>query len=293
VKKLKKINKEKLLIWISQRHLFIIRDEDNFAEKASFNFTYLRLIIVLTASFIFLFSLSFIVSNTILSKWFNPVSQEAIIKGKVIRLFTTVDSLENEIKVRDDMLLNMNKVILGEDVSDKKDLTKKTKKPIKTGKTNLDEISPEDLKLRKEFETNSNGKLVSLSNQKVNIKDIFLLSPLPGGIISDRYNSKIGHYGLDIVSKKDEPIKCVSDGTVILSSWTSDTGYVIAVQHQANLISIYKHNSVILKKAGSFVKAGEVIAIIGNTGELTTGPHLHFELWNNGNPVNPEMYISF
>ena len=293
MKKLKKINKEKLLIWLSQRHLFIIRDEDNFAEKASFNFTYLRLIIVLTASFIFLFSLSFIVSNTILSKWFNPVSQEAIIKGKVIRLFTTVDSLENEIKVRDDMLLNMNKVILGEDVSDKKDLTKKTKKPIKTGKTNLDEISPEDLKLRKEFETNSNGKLVSLSNQKVNIKDIFLLSPLLGGIISDRYNSKIGHYGLDIVSKKDEPIKCVSDGTVILSSWTSDTGYVIAVQHQANLISIYKHNSVILKKAGSFVKAGEVIAIIGNTGELTTGPHLHFELWNNGNPVNPEMYISF
>ncbi len=293
MKKLKKINKEKLLVWLSQRHLFIIRDEDNFAEKASFNFTYLRLIIVLTASFIFLFSFSFIVSNTILSKWFNPVSQETIIKGKVIRLFTTVDSLENEIKVRDEMLNNMNKVILGEDIRSKKELQKKTTKPLKVEKTNLDEISVEDLKLRKEFETNSNGKLISLSNQKVNIKDVFLLSPLPGGIISDRYNSKIGHYGLDIVSKKDEPVKCVSDGTVILSSWTSDTGYVIAVQHQANLISIYKHNSVILKKVGDFVKSGEVIAIIGNTGELTTGPHLHFELWNNGNPVNPEMYISF
>ena len=120
-----------------------------------------------------------------------------------------------------------------------------------------------------------------------------MLSPLPGGIISDRYNSKIGHYGLDIVAKKDEPVKCVSDGTVIFSSWTSETGYVTAVQHQANFISIYKHNSVLLKKEGNFVKAGEIIAIIGNTGELTTGPHLHFELWSNGNPVNPEQYIPF
>ena len=160
------IDKEKIFNWLSQRHLLIIRDEDNFAEKASYNFTYLRLIIILTASFIFLFSVSFILSNTILSKWFNPVSQEGVIKGKVIRLFTTVDSLENEIKVRDEMMFNMHKVILGEDVLAKKDSLKRKSKIAKAEKTNLDEISEADLQLRREFETHSNGKVVSLSTKK-------------------------------------------------------------------------------------------------------------------------------
>jgi murein DD-endopeptidase MepM/ murein hydrolase activator NlpD len=98
---------------------------------------------------------------------------------------------------------------------------------------------------------------------------------------------------VDVVAKKDEPVKCVADGTVILSSWTNDTGHIIAIQHQGNLISVYKHNSVLLKKAGNFVRAGEIISVIGNSGELTTGPHLHFELWHNSNPVNPEIFVSF
>ncbi|MEM9983347.1 MAG: M23 family metallopeptidase, partial [Bacteroidota bacterium] len=113
------------------------------------------------------------------------------------------------------------------------------------------------------------------------------------GIVSEKYSSKAKHYGTDIVSKKNEPIKSVTDGTVILSSWTEDTGNVIAIQHKSNIISIYKHNSVLLKKVGDVVKAGEVVAIVGNTGKFTTGPHLHFELWYNGNPVNPERFISF
>ena len=117
-------------------------------------------------------------------------------------------------------------------------------------------------------------------------------SPL-AGIISAPYDPKIAHYGVDVVSKKNEPIKSVADGTVILASWTQDAGYVIAVQHRSNVISVYKHNSSLLKKMGEFVSAGDVIAIIGNTGELTTGPHLHFELWYNGNPMDPEEFVSF
>jgi murein DD-endopeptidase MepM/ murein hydrolase activator NlpD len=124
------------------------------------------------------------------------------------------------------------------------------------------------------------------------LPDFFLFPPLSGGLISEKYDAKTAHYGVDIVAKKDEPIKCVADGTVIFSSFTDETGYVIAIQHHTNMISIFKHNSVLLKKAGDFVKAGDIIAIIGNTGSLTTGPHLHFELWYNGVAVNPELFVS-
>jgi murein DD-endopeptidase MepM/ murein hydrolase activator NlpD len=95
------------------------------------------------------------------------------------------------------------------------------------------------------------------------------------------------------VAGSNEAIKAALDGTVIMSNFTSETGYIIGIQHTNNLFSIYKHNSALLKKAGDFVKAGEVIAIIGNTGELSQGPHLHFELWLNGTAVNPQKYIAF
>src|SRR5690606_40125033 len=96
-----------------------------------------------------------------------------------------------------------------------------------------------------------------------------------------------------MVSKPNEQIKAIMNVTVILSEWTIQTGYIIFMQHDAELISEYKHNSELLKSKGDRVKAGEAIAIIGNTGELSTGPHLHFELWHNGSPLDPELYIDF
>jgi murein DD-endopeptidase MepM/ murein hydrolase activator NlpD len=107
------------------------------------------------------------------------------------------------------------------------------------------------------------------------------------------FNPAQKHYGVDIVSKQNEAVKVVLDGTVLFSAWTLETGYVIAVQHSRNIVSIYKHNSAILKKTGDYVRASEPIAIVGETGELATGPHLHFELWSDGNPVDPKEYITF
>ena len=95
------------------------------------------------------------------------------------------------------------------------------------------------------------------------------------------------------MGKENEPVKSVADGIVVFASWTLDGGHVIGVQHKGGLISVYKHNSELLKNVGNFVTGGEIIAIIGNSGELTSGPHLHFELWHNGSPVNPEEYIGF
>ncbi len=113
------------------------------------------------------------------------------------------------------------------------------------------------------------------------------------GLISLQFDPKINHFGVDILAPKDSPVKAVTEGHVISSGWNLETGHTIGVQHKDMFISFYKHNQKNLKKAGDFVKAGEAIAIIGNSGTLSDGPHLHFELWYNGNPVNPEDYIKF
>ena len=129
-------------------------------------------------------------------------------------------------------------------------------------------------------------------NQEVSLYNYHFFQPIKG-IVSQKFNVKEKHFGIDIVSKKNETIKAALSGKVIVASWTLEEGNVIGVQHQDNLISFYKHNSVLLKRIGDLVKAGEVIAIVGNSGELSTGPHLHFEIWQNGTPLNPLDVISF
>jgi len=113
------------------------------------------------------------------------------------------------------------------------------------------------------------------------------------GVVSSKFNLSNNHFGIDIVAGPNEVVKSTLDGTVIISAWTIETGYVIQIQHAANIISAYKHNARPLIKQGDRVKAGDAIAIVGNSGELTSGPHLHFEIWQNGTPVNPEDYIFF
>ena len=120
-----------------------------------------------------------------------------------------------------------------------------------------------------------------------------MLFPPANGTISDGYNIEKRHYAVDIVVPKDSPIKATADGTIIFAEWTAETGFVVIIEHAHGLLSVYKHNSSITKKQGDLVKAGEVIATAGNTGEYTTGPHLHFELWSDGYPINPTNFIDF
>lgn len=130
------------------------------------------------------------------------------------------------------------------------------------------------------------------SSRKSGLASLLFFPPIKG-MITSKQDISSGHYGVDIVAKLNSRVSSALDGTVMLSEWTMETGYVIVIQHDQNIITSYKHNAELLKKQGEKVKAGEVIAIMGNSGKETTGPHLHFELWVNGNPINPEDYISF
>ena len=123
--------------------------------------------------------------------------------------------------------------------------------------------------------------------------DYYHFFPPVEGIVTQSFDEKKRHYGTDIVAKANAKVAAVLDGVVIFTDWTVKTGYVIQVQHTNDLISVYKHNSILLKKQGDYVRAGEVLGVVGNTGEESSGPHLHFELWRAGNPLNPENFIKF
>jgi murein DD-endopeptidase MepM/ murein hydrolase activator NlpD len=279
---------------LTNRYHLVIRNEENFEEKTSVSFNYARVLVITTASFAILFCLSFYLSSTILARWFHPASKEVEINKKLLLLSDAVDSLSRQLEAREKILLGVSKVIEGENGFLKEDSLTGLKTSEGVKEVNIDAIDPVDAQFRKSFESAGTGIVRSVANVSgPGIQDMFLFNPVEAGIISDKFNPRISHYGLDLVAKKDEPIRCVADGTVILASWTHDTGHVITVQHAGNLVSVYKHNSVLLKKEGNLVKAGEAIAIIGNSGQLTTGPHLHFELWHNSNPVDPEQLISF
>lgn len=144
----------------------------------------------------------------------------------------------------------------------------------------------------KEFEDAEKYNLTVLDTNPVPTDGIFFYKPL-NGIVSSHYDEKEKHYGVDLVAKEKESVLSTLEGTVVFAGFDPNFGNVIQIQHKNGFLSIYKHNELLLKEAGDHVVAGEAIALVGNTGKLSTGPHLHFELWYKGNPVNPEEYIAF
>jgi murein DD-endopeptidase MepM/ murein hydrolase activator NlpD len=166
---------------------------------------------------------------------------------------------------------------------------------------NIEEVtvSAEEIQLRREMELEAVGTAARNASrqpisgsQDVPLEQLFFVAPVTGEI-TGAFDLEESHNGIDIIAAKGTAVKAAMDGYVILSDYTYDTGYTLGIQHQNGVISFYKHNEELLKEVGSYVKGGEAIAIIGNTGHQTTGPHLHFELWWQGVPVDPVDYIKF
>jgi murein DD-endopeptidase MepM/ murein hydrolase activator NlpD len=284
--------KKTLSNWLTSRYQLIIRNEENFAEKTSMGFTYSKVILFSVILFSVIFVLSLFLSRTLLAKWFDPRHAQIEMNKQLIELREQFDSLAIEVDRKDQFILNFQRVLSG-DTSNFKDpaqIMRGENKPL--AKTSEVKLAPADSQFRKEFEK-SDLSLITLTSVKYReLQETFFFSPITG-FVSDHFDMKKGHYGVDIVAKTNEAVKNVADGTVLFASWTQDSGYVIMIQHRGNLISVYKHNAELLKKVGTFVNAGEIISIVGNSGEMTDGPHLHFELWYNGNPLNPEEFVTF
>jgi murein DD-endopeptidase MepM/ murein hydrolase activator NlpD len=284
--------KKTLSNWLTTRYQLIIRNEENFAEKTSLGFTYSKVILFSVILFTGLFVMSLFMAKTILAKWFDPKHEQMVLNQQLLDLGNKVDSLAIEIEQKERFIANFQRVLSG-DTSNFKDPAKdmKTESQSVTKPANLG-ATASDSSFRKDFEK-SDLSLITLANVKYrDLQETFFYSPI-SGFVSDPYNVAKGHMGVDVVAKANEPVKCIADGTVVFSSWTQDSGYVIMIQHRGNLISAYKHNAQLMKKVGTFVNGGEIISIVGNSGELTNGPHLHFELWYNGNSLNPEEFVTF
>lgn len=282
--------KKTLSNWLNNRHILIIQNEEDFSEKGTYNFTYARIILFAFLGFLLVLALSFYLINTFLSEWFDPRFAERETREDLVEMVARLDSLDQALDKKDVFIQTILSRMEGDTTTNEDDFPLQSTQGVQRTQNNESEMV--DSLFKSEFETGGGDFLLTQSLRDFELRETYFFSPI-SGYISAAFDPKSEHYGIDIVSKKDEPVKCIADGTVVLASWTQESGNVIAVQHQANIISIYKHNSTLTKEIGNFVSAGEIIAIIGNTGELTSGPHLHFELWYNGSAVNPEEFISF
>ncbi len=264
-------------------------NDDTLEERAAFIFTPLNFFVFTGAVVLFLIvSVIYLIAFTSLREYI-PGYADVGMRKKIIFLANRTDSLEKVIGEKDFYLTNISNILMGKETNlaaegAKKDSIKKVSKIE-------DKHVAEDSLLRAQIELEEKNNLKGgFNKEKGGINSLFFFVPLQGNL-STSFEHSTKHYGVDIVGKKNEAVKATLDGTVILSTWTPETGFVIQVQHQENIISIYKHNSALLKKEGERVKAGEPIAIIGNSGELSSGPHVHFELWYKGVPVDPTKYM--
>lgn len=282
--------KKTLSNWLNARHILIIQNEENFSEKATYKFTYAKIIFFGFLTLVAIFALSFYMVNTILKQWFDPRYSERQTRQELVEMTFALDSLSYELESRDQFIQSIKKVLQG-DVST--DEVAESTTDTSEEQTDYAQLERTDSIFKSEFERGSGGDFLLTSNiDNVELRSMYFFPPITGFLVAP-FDPRSEHYGIDIVSKKDEPVKSMADGTVIFTGWTQSDGYVITIQHRENLISIYKHNSAITKEVGDVISAGDIIAIIGNTGELTSGPHLHIELWYNGSAVNPEEFISF
>lgn len=202
-----------------------------------------------------------------------------------------LDSLEYELQIKDQFIDNLTTIIRGDEPMDY-DMSE-SEIPVSTA-TIEDYHSKEDSILREEVEEQQRFSLSLFDpvEKTQNLSELFFFAPVKG-MVSNHFDADKMHFGVDLVPTDDQLVKATLDGTVMLADYTAETGYVIQVLHSNEIISIYKHNKQLLKRTGDVVRAGEAIAIAGDTGELSSGPHLHFELWYQGKPINPVEYIVF
>ena len=276
--------------WLSTAYRLVILNDETFGEKFSIRLSPLGLLITATAITIIMTTLVIsLVALTPLREYI-PGYGNISDRKELLKLSMRADSIEQTLEAKESYINNLINVF-------NERMEEKPLKPKKDSLKNYSKINNDpsltDLNFRKETEESKQNQTTAPYNSKMKgLNDVIFYSPVKG-MVTTSYSIKENHFGIDVVTKPDESIKAPLDGTIIYTGFTVEDGYIVHIQHANNLMSIFKHNSRLNKKIGERVKTGEVISVVGNTGANSNGSHMHFELWYNGIPVNPEEFVSF
>ncbi|MGM0375391.1 MAG: M23 family metallopeptidase [Bacteroidota bacterium] len=295
--------RKKIVKKLRSKYKLAIFDEQTYQEALVLRLSRLNVFTIVGASAIILIALVVLLIAFTGLREYIPGYPDANQRLMIVRNAQRVDSLSVEIEKRNKFIENMQDIIRGDVPEgayknrDEGDVSQEELNENETeeGFGNIEfSRSEEDSVFRELVEREERFSLSEEADNRARSKlsNTFFNTPLKGMVVNE-FGDPTGHYGVDIVAGPGARVSAVMDGVVFFSEWTVETGYVIQIQHANNLISVYKHNERLLKSAGDHVKAGEAIANVGNSGELTTGPHLHFELWHNGVPLDPQEYVSF
>lgn len=277
---------------LRNKYRLIIYNDDTFEEILTYRLNRLNVFtLVGTMITISCTALYLLIAYTPLKIYVIPDFPKAEERRAIMENRHRVDSLENQLRLYNQYLVNMQKILRGEDTATlyaQKEDTAKTMGQLELSR------SKEDSLFRRHVEEEESYSLTFVESQKQQgqLTALDFFTPVKG-LVTSSFDKSKGHTATDVVTSPDAPIHSVLDGVVVFADWTIETGFVIHVQHDHGLLSVYKHCSRLLKKLGDNVSAGDAIAIVGNTGTMTTGPHLHFELWQKGQPRNAEEFINF
>jgi len=280
----------RLLHKLTHKYRMVLLNEDTFEEVGAMRLTRLNLIAFTGVVIILLIAIIWSLIAFTNIRELIPGYPDAAMRQDIRENAMKLDSLEYEQSIRDRYFENLKRVIMGEVPEAYLNDT--------TGLAAPQEIrflrSASDSLLRRQVEAEEQFRLSILEEGSAegDLYDMHFFPPVKG-IITREFNPVEGHYGIDMVTAQDEVVKAALDGTVTMATWTLETGWVIQIQHDYELITVYKHNATLFKTMGQKVVAGDAIAVVGNSGELTTGPHLHLELWHDRVPLDPEEYIVF
>jgi murein DD-endopeptidase MepM/ murein hydrolase activator NlpD len=278
---------KRLLKKLKSKFRLTVINEKTFDEQFSYSLTPMNLIIMF-GGFLMLFGLLFygLVAYTPVKRLLPGYTDQSF-NIEAIEARTRVDSLLDAARQQDKYIHDLQIILGGGTLTNSSDTGK-----VEVQQVNLDyKTSTMESALRQQLTDRERYSLTLEEGADITKKGFLLFKPV-NGTLSNPFDPKSGHFGIDLMAAKEEPVKAVLDGTVIMASFTANDGNVLQIQHANNFISVYKHNSALLKKSGDMVKAGESIAFIGDSGDHSEGPHLHFELWENGLPVNPTDYLA-
>lgn len=275
---------------LTHKYRMVLLNEDTFEEVGNMRLTRLNLIALVGIVLILLVAITYSLIAFTNIRELIPGYPDATMRQHIRTNAMKLDSLEHEQAIRDQYFDNLKRIISGE----VPELFLNDTVAIADSRNVSFIRSTSDSLLRQQVEAEEQFRLSVLDESQAerNLYELHFFTPVHG-MITRSFSPSDGHFGIDLVAAPNEVVKATLDGTVTMSTWTLETGYVIQLQHDHELISVYKHNATLFKAVGEKVSAGDAIAIVGNSGELTTGPHLHFELWHDRVPLDPADYIVF